>query len=237
MKKVAVIDSGSGGLNVLKELFHSSSGCQFLFLADEKNAHYGNKSKAQLQQIACDLVDLLNLFFKPDVIVFACNTLTSAAIDHVRKTYPEITFIGCEPAIKPAREKYAPKDILLLATPTTIKECKLLKKYEGINAISIDSLPSLIDNNLFDLDSLIPYLEENIAPFSPKAIVLGCTHFEAIKNQIAAFSDAELFGSSHGISKRLQEFCHDAGGNDCSFMTTGDGGSLPAYFHYLTKND
>ena len=237
MKKVAVIDSGSGGLNVLKELFASSSGCQFLFLADEKNAHYGTKSPAELQSIACGLVDLLNSFFKPDVIVIACNTLTAAAISHVRKVYPEINFIGCEPAIKPAIEKYAPEDILLLATPTTIKECKLLKKYKGINAISIDSLPSLIDNNLFDLDSLTDYLEENIAPYSPKAIVLGCTHFEAVKKQIASFSDAELFGSSQGISKRLQKFCHDEGGNDCSFMTTGNGDSLGAYFHYLTKND
>lgn len=237
MKKVAVIDSGSGGLNTLKKLFYSASGCQFLFLADEKNAHYGEKSASELKNIACELIDFLNSFFMPDIIVIACNTLTAAAIDYVRKKYPKITFIGCQPAIKPAYQKYAPSDILLLATPTTLKECKILRKYKGINSLSIDSLPSLIDQNLFDLDSLTDYLEEWIAPFSPKAIVLGCTHFEAIKKQISSFSNAELFTSSEGIAKRLNQYCHDGGGNDCSFMTTGSGESLPKFFHYLTKID
>lgn len=233
MKKVAVIDSGSGGLNVLKSLLNSVHDCQFLYLADEKNAPYGEKSKQNLIKIAKSLVDFLNSFFKPDIIIFACNTLTAASIKSMRNLFPQITFIGCEPAIKPACEKYAQSDVLLLATPATIKYSALAKKYNDMQKLAIDNLPSLIDENLFDLDALTDYLQENILPLSPKAIVLGCTHFEAIKQQISSFCDAELFASSQGIAKRLNTFCPSSGGNDCFFMTTGDGESLPKYFHYL----
>ena len=233
MKKVAVIDSGSGGLNVLKNLFACAHDCQFLFLADEKNAPYGDKDKKTLINIAKYLVDFLNSFFKPDIVVFACNTLTAAAIRSVRKLYPQITFIGCEPAIKPACQKFAENEVLLLATNTTLKCSPLLKKYPQVRTLSIQNLPSLIDQNLFDLDCLTPLLKQHIQLVSPRAIVLGCTHFEAIKPQIKSFCDCQFFGSSEGIGKRLCEFCPSSGGNDCFFMTTGEGDSLAKYYHYF----
>lgn len=233
MKKVAVIDSGSGGLNVLKNLLGSVHDCQFLYLADEKNAPYGQKNKQNLINIAKNLVELLNSFFKPDIIIFACNTLTAAAIKRMRALYPHIIFVGCEPAIKPACEKYDESEVLLLATPATIKYSALAKKYPRMRTLAIQNLPTLIDQNLFDLDCLTPYLKQNILPLLPKAIVLGCTHFEAIKAQISSFCDAELFASSQGIAKRLNCFCPQSGGNDCFFMTTGEGESLPKFFHYL----
>ena len=233
MKKVAVIDSGSGGLNVLSKLFASAHDCQFLYLADEKNAPYGEKSKQNLIKIAKNLVEMLNYSFHPDVIVFACNTLTACAIRAMRMIYPNINFIGCEPAIKPACQKYNPTEVLLLAKDATIKHSALVKKYADMQTLAIKNLPTLIDQNLFDLNSLIPYLRQQILPYSPKAIVLGCTHFEAIKTQISSFCTAELFSSSEGISKRLGSFCAPHGGNDCFFMTTGSGESLPKFFHYL----
>lgn len=237
MKKVAVIDSGSGGLNVLKELFYSTSGCHFLFLADEKHAPYGEKEPAELREIAHSLIELLNSFFKPDVVVVACNTLTSVAIDFLRESYPEIVFIGCEPAIKPACEFCPEEEVLLLATPVTISESRLVKEHPNIKTLAIENLPTLIDRNLFDLDSLIPYLEENLGRLEPQAIVLGCTHFETIKKQLSSISSAKLFGSSEGICRRLRKYCGDEGGNDCSFMSTGGGEHLPAFFHYLMKNE
>ena len=237
MKQVAVIDSGSGGLNVLKELFADCKDCNFLFLADEKNAPYGQKSQKELINISCYLIDFLNSFFMPDIIIFACNTLTATTIDFVRKKYKNIIFIGCEPALKPACAKYRQEEVLLLATPVTLEKSKLIKKYKNVNKLAIENLPMLIDKNLFDLDLLVPILKSNIEIYSPKAIVLGCTHFEAIKKQISSFTNAELFGSSIGIAKRLNNFCNKTGGCDCSFMTTGDGSSLANFYHYLTKFD
>lgn len=235
MKKVAVIDSGSGGINVLKSMFSAVHGCQFLYVADDANSPYGNKSKSELIKIGLNLVLFLQSFFKPDIIVVACNTLTSVAISVFRETFPDIVFIGCEPALKSACEKYEQQDVLLLATPVTIKNSRLISIYPQVNTLAIDDLPKKIDNNLFELDVLISLLRENIQPYRPKAIVLGCTHFEGIKKQIESFSSAELFSSSEGISRRLSKFAVDNGGNDVSFLSTGDGSLLAKYFHYFMK--
>lgn len=235
MKKIAVIDSGSGGINILKNLVKSVSGCQFLYLADDKNSPYGNKSKQELIKIGKNLVTLLQSFFNPDIVVVACNTLTSTAISTLRETFPEIKFIGCEPALKPACKKYEQREVLLLATPATIANSRLVKLYPHVHTLAIDNLPKMIDQNLFELDLLIPLLRENIQPLQPKAIVLGCTHFEGIKNQILSFSNAELFFSSDGISRQLGKLTTDEGGNDVSFMTTGDGETLSKYYHYFME--
>lgn len=233
MKKIAVIDSGSGGINVLKTMFKSSRGCQFLYLADDANAPYGNKSKSELIEIGIRLVSFLQTFFKPDIVVIACNTLTSTAIASLRKTFPDICFIGCEPALKPACKSYKQNDVLLLATPATIKHSRLINLYPHVRTLAIDNLPKLIDENLFELDSLIPLLQKNIQHLQPKAIVLGCTHFEGIKNQLLSFSMAELFSSSEGISRQLNKIATDEGGNDVSFMTTRDEQLVAKYFHYF----
>lgn len=233
MKKVAVIDSGSGGINVLKSAFASAHGCQFLYLADDAHSPYGNKSKSELIEIGAHLVSFLQSFFAPDIVIVACNTLTSAALPTLRKRFSNIKFIGCEPALKPACKSYKQEEVLLLATPVTIKYNRLINMYPHVRTLAIDNLPKLIDENLGQLDVLTPLLAENIQPFQPNAIVLGCTHFEGIKKQIASFSQAQLFSSSDGIARQLNKFATDEGGNDVSFMSTGDGETLGKYFHYF----
>lgn len=235
MKKVAIIDSGSGGVNVLKYLFKNVQGCQFLYLADDKNSPYGEKSKKQLKKIGEDLVIFLRSFFNPDIIVIACNTLTSTAIGHLRKTFPDIIFIGCEPAIKPACEKYDQTDVLLLATPATIKHNHLIGTYPHVRTLAIKNLPKLIDENLFELDCLQPLISQQLQPFKPKVIVLGCTHFEAIRSQILRAQKVELFSSCEGIAKRLRQYLDKTEkSNEVCFMCSQE--TSPAkYYHYFNS--
>ena len=159
---------------------------------------------------------------------------TATAIEYVREKYPNIIFVGSQPALKPACQKYGEENVLLLATPTTIRESQFLHSYPNVATLSIDGLPTLIDENLFELENLIPLLQESLLPYSPKAIVLGCTHFEALK-EVLSFKNAELFSSSEGIAKRLSEFCSQQGGNDVNFMTTGSGESLAKFYSYFLK--
>lgn len=235
MKKVAVIDSGSGGVNVLKYLFKNVQGCQFLYLADDKNSPYGEKGKKQLKKIGENLVIFLQSFFNPDIIIIACNTLTSTAIELLRKKFPDIVFIGCEPAIKPACKKYDQTDVLLLATPATIKHNHLIGTYPHVRTLAIKNLPKLIDENLFELDCLQPLINQQLKSFKPKAIVLGCTHFEAIRNQILRAQNVELFSSCEGIAKRLQQYLDETEkSNEVSFMCTQE--TSPAkYYHYFNS--
>lgn len=237
MKKVVVIDSGSGGLNVLKELYKNCIGFDFLYLADTAYAPYGNKTKRELIHRAKFLVDFADIIFSPDIFVFACNTLTATTINEMRKKYNKV-FIGCEPAIKPACEEFQQEDVLVLATKSTLRNSKLLKRYPLSQKKIIDRLPTMIDENLFELDKIVPYLKKNIEKIQPKAIVLGCTHFEAIKKQLKQISSAKLFSSSYGIAKQLKKYADGSLNNSCSFITTADCELLlPKYFYYFFKNE
>ena len=235
MKKVAIIDSGSGGVNVLKSLMKQCSGFDFLYFDDNKYEPYGEKNSNFLNKRAIEIVKLLNKIFQPEIVIFACNTLTSVAIKNVRKQFPNLVFIGCEPAIKPACEEFKEEEVLLLATKVTIENCKLIKRFPKVQKVDVPNLPKLIDENLFELENLKDYLQEYLNEKNFSAIVLGCTHFEALRPILSSFSDAKLFGSNIGIAKRLAKFGGDGAGNNCSFMVSGDEADLPKLFHFLLR--
>lgn len=237
MKKVAVIDSGSGGINVLRTLMSECKGFQFLYLADTEFAPYGEKNKKDLVERGKYLVKFLKDVFAPEIIIFACNTLTAVAIKEMRKIFPEIEFIGCEPAVKPACEEFDQENVLILATPVTLKKSHLIKNYSFVKKKAIKNLPKLIDENLFELERLDEILIKELKNANVSAVVLGCTHFEAIKRQIENITGAKIFGSSEGIAKRLSTFSDGTSEVCCSFMTTGKNEDLTKFYYFLIKND
>lgn len=211
MKNVLLIDSGSGGINILKECVNVAPRCNFLLLCDAYNIPYGNKTKQELISITEENLNVIYKFFKFDIVILACNTLTATVLDEMREKFPNIIFIGTVPAIKPAILENEGKDILLIATETTIRNNKLIRKYEnsGITFLPLNDLAVLIDENLDNLDNIKPYLKENIDKRF-KAIVLGCTHYRAIIPQInELFPDMKVYDSANGVARRLLSFVQD----------------------------
>ena len=98
-RKIGVFDSGIGGITVLKEIIKILPNEDYLYYCDSKNNPYGEKSDIELLEITNNIV---NFFIKKDVkiIVVACNTATTRCIKTLRKMYPDILFVGTEPAIK-----------------------------------------------------------------------------------------------------------------------------------------
>ena len=86
---IGVFDSGVGGISVLRSLVELMPNEDYLFFGDSKNAPYGTKSVAQVQQLSMDIVDR---FVDQGVkaVVVACNTATSAAITRIRAKYPDL---------------------------------------------------------------------------------------------------------------------------------------------------
>ncbi len=211
MKNVLLIDSGSGGINILKECVNIAPRCNFLLFCDAYNIPYGNKTKQELISITEENLNMIYQFFKFDIVILACNTLTATVLDEMREKFPNIIFIGTVPAIKPAILENKEKDILLIATEATIKNNKLIKKYENseITFLPLNDLAVLIDENLDNLDVIKPYLKENIDKRF-KAIVLGCTHYRAIIPQIKElFPDMKVYDSANGVARRLLSFVQD----------------------------
>ena len=209
MKNVLLIDSGSGGINILKECVKVCPYCNYLLFCDSANLPYGSKTKEELIAITTKNFDKIYSFFKFEIVILACNTLTATVIDEMREKYKNVVFIGTVPAIKPALNDFLEEDILVLATEATVKNNKLIKKHKKVRSLALNDLAPLIDDNLDNLDVLEPYLKENIEG-DFKAIVLGCTHYVAISQiLVRIYPNVKLFDSANGVARRLKSFIDD----------------------------
>jgi len=192
-KPIGFFDSGVGGISVLKESLIVLPNEDFVYFGDSINAPYGIKDVNDVKKLTFNAVDfLINKGVK--VVVIACNTATSAAIDSLREKYRSIPIIGIEPALKPAVEISRGKSIIIMATPMTLAEKKfsnLMEKYnKEVNIISLPcaGLVELIENGIIEGHQIEKYLREKLKGFMQieiASIVLGCTHYPFIKNELA----------------------------------------------------
>lgn len=115
---IGIFDSGIGGTSIWKEIKQLLPYENTIYLADSKNAPYGQKTKEEIIHLSVKNTEyLLNKNCK--LIVVACNTATTNAISYLRQTY-NVPFIGIEPAIKPASLQTKSKVIGILATQGTL---------------------------------------------------------------------------------------------------------------------
>ena len=116
--KVGFFDSGIGGTCILNAFRKLCPDVETVYIADSKNCPYGNKPAAEIIRLSeANVKKLLKKHCK--MIVIACNTATAAAIDYLRAKYPEIPFVGLEPALKPAALRSKTGVVGVLATAGT----------------------------------------------------------------------------------------------------------------------
>lgn len=180
---IGLFDSGIGGTTIWREVNKILPNENTIYLADSKNAPYGQKSKDEIIHLSEKNVDFL-LNKNSKIIVVACNTATTNAIDHLRSKY-KIPFIGLEPAIKPAAQLSKTGAIGVLATKGTIeselfqRSVKSFKNTEIITQIGFN-LVALIESGKIDSNETKDLLKEYLNPMVEKNIdqlVLGCTHY------------------------------------------------------------
>ena len=236
MKKVLLIDSGSGGVNVLKECVEVCPKCDYLLFCDDKNLPYGTKTKDELIKLTFQNLENIKIFFNFEIVIFACNTLSCTVLESCRERFKDVTFIGTVPAIKPALLKYSPQDILVLSTPVTAEHNILISKNPQVQVVAMPTLATLIDENLDDLSRLAPMLEKALEGYSPKALVLGCTHYFAVKDIFQKiFEGAEIFDSANGVARRLASLVNEDEKNcQVQIMTSKNDSMLASFwFHYF----
>jgi glutamate racemase len=133
---IGLFDSGIGGTSIWKEIHELLPHENTVYLADSKNAPYGQKSKEEIIQLSFKNTEFL-LNQNAKIIVVACNTATTNAIKELRDKY-DIPFIGIEPAIKPAALNSHKKVIGILATQGTLNSTlfhQTLEKFQDIKII------------------------------------------------------------------------------------------------------
>ena len=206
--KIGLIDSGLGGLTVLKELVYTYP-AEYIYLADTKNLPYGEKTQGHLREIAIDNVAFL-LSQNVEVIVIACHTLSAVSLAFLKETYPHITFYDViQPVIQKAVLVSQAGSIGILGTTATVQSGwhkNLLLSYNPSLQISEQACPDLVplieqfpcNESLID-DKLKTYLASMIKA-EVDTLILGCTHYPLVQKNIK-----KIIGDSINMVSAEQE--------------------------------
>lgn len=211
--KIGFFDTGLGGTTIFEEAYRQID-AEYIYLADTKNSPYGVKDKETVKKLTeINVQKLISLGCK--IIVLACNTATSAAISDLRENYPDIIFIGAEPAIKPALEESNGKKIILTATSLTLKGDKLfalLTKLNGVDKVTLLPLDELVEfadcTPVIQYEQAKEYLKGKFANINfneYSGVVLGCTHFPIFRDVFKSVlpEHIKIYEPAEGITRNL----------------------------------
>lgn len=212
-RPIGIFDSGVGGTSIWKEIHQLLPFEDTIFLADSKNAPYGNKSAEEILQLSIKNTErLLEMGCK--IIVVACNTATTNAILALRENY-NIPFIGIEPAIKPAALQTASKSIGILATKGTLSSAlfhqtsSTLAKNISVVEIIGEGLVQLIEAGEIESAAMTELLKKYVSPMLAAKvdyIVLGCTHYPYIIPTLRKLipKDIKIIESGEAVARQTK---------------------------------
>jgi glutamate racemase len=236
---IGIFDSGVGGLSVLRSIRQRLPYENLIYIADQVNVPYGEKSLAEVR----DLSEIItrNLISRGvKIIVVACNTASAAALHVLRKRFPNIPFVGMEPALKPAAERTKTGVIGVLATPATFigelyasvvdrfaKDVFVLQNTcEGlVGQIETGDLNGKKTRMILE-EALVPMLAQDI-----DTVVLGCTHYPFVIPTIQEIvgSDVQVIDPAPAIARQTERVI-----KEYEFPNPGPG---PGTVRYLTSAD
>jgi glutamate racemase len=208
-RPIGIIDSGSGGLAIAQAIWRILPKQATIYLADLAYFPYGNKTPAVINRRLRRLVAWL-IRQRCQLIVIACNTITAAAIDRLRRQF-FLPFVGTEPAVRQGG--------VVLATPATVKSRRfrqLIKKFP-VTVLGCPGLAEAIEAG----KSIIPLLPP--LPSGTKQIILGCTHYLLVKKQIQAVYGPKinLIDPSEAIARQTVKLLPQLSPGKRQFFTTG----------------
>lgn len=211
---IGMMDSGLGGISVLREVRKLLPQEDCIFFGDSANAPYGDRSLGEIRQLTETVVEGL-MKQRVKAVVIACNTASSAAGAMLREKYPWLPIIAIEPALKPAVLYKKGSRVLVLATSTTIRERKfkaLMESYENdaeIIPMPLPGLPEFVERGELDSPALRNFLSGKFAALGDKkvdSVVLGCTHYPFVRPVIQELlgDDVKIFDGAAGTARQLK---------------------------------
>ncbi len=230
---IGIFDSGIGGTSIWAAIHHLLPYEKTIYLADSKNAPYGQKSKAEIIALSIKNTELL-LSMGCKLIVVACNTATTNAIQELRAKY-SVPFIGIEPAIKPAATHSKTQTIGILATQGTLNSELFNKTTEKFQETKIieqvgHGIVQLIESGKIDSSEMTQLLQSYLSPMVEANIdylVLGCSHYPYLIPQIKKIipETIQIIDSGEAVAKQTENILREKVGfslakkNDSIFYT------------------
>ncbi|WP_138434955.1 glutamate racemase [Winogradskyella algicola] len=210
---IGIFDSGVGGTSIFKEIHALLPTENIIYLADSKNAPYGNKTQEEIKNLSIKNTEYL-LSKGCKTIVVACNTATTNAITYLRESY-EVPFIGIEPAIKPAALNTKTKAVGILATKGTLSS-QLFHKTSDLYANGIkvieqigEGIVPLIESgklNSSEMKDLLQLYLEPMLKANIDYLVLGCTHYPYLIPMLETMlpEDVKIIDSGLAVAKQTK---------------------------------
>ena len=202
---IAFFDSGIGGLTVLNECKKVLPNEVFYYYGDNKHAPYGNLSVKKIKKYVSRAFKRLQRL-RVKAVVLACNTVTAVCVEELRAKY-SFPIIGAEPAVLRAAKEGG--EVFVLSTRATyesgrfqalLEKSALLFPGTKIKVFPCDHLAGEIEKYILtkgkDYTSFLPN-------GAPNSVVLGCTHYVYLAEQIGRFYSCPVFDGNQGIAMRL----------------------------------
>ena len=231
MEYIGLLDSGVGGLSVLKRLYDLMPDKNYIFFGDVKNVPYGTKTP---EQIFSYTKKILEFFITKNVknVVFACNTTSAVAYDELKKHFPELNiFPLIQTVAKYSIENLKNDDcIAVFATKATINSHKYKEEINKINpkinVLEIDctGFVEIVENRLYEDKKSIDLIKSKldiVKKHNAKRVILGCTHYPYLKNIFKNILDIEYFDPAISLAKIVQSDIKDsAKGTEIKFYVS-----------------
>jgi len=227
---IGFFDSGVGGLSVLREVRTLLPEADLVFLADQARSPYGERTLAEVRDAAeRNAAHLIAL--GATSIVIACNTASAAALRTLREAHPETTFVGMEPAVKPAAAATRTRVVGVLATPTTF-ETEVFDDLVGRFAAGIEVIAhpcpgwaDLVERNGSKVDPEV--IGRHVLPLieaGADTLVLACTHYAFLADQIAEAAGPEvtLIDPAAAVAHQVERVSRAGDDGTTIYLTTGD---------------
>jgi len=212
---IGVFDSGLGGLTVVKELIHHLPNERIVYFGDTARVPYGTKSGETIIRYSREIVRVL-LKHKVKMVVVACNTASSLALDVLKKEF-DVPVLGViEPGVKKASEVTRNNKVGIIATSSTVKSGKYAKKIVQLNkniVVTSQACPlfvPLVEEGWFDHAVTYQVARQYLGDMKKRKIdtlILGCTHYPLLKGVLRRVMgpNVQLVDSAQEVALQVKE--------------------------------
>lgn len=244
-RAIGVFDSGVGGLTVLNSIRAKLPNENIIYIGDNYHCPYGDKSHDQLLEYATGII---KYFISQNVklIVLACNTTSATVLEELQEMFKEVPIIG---VIKATVDDFISRDVdntLIIATAATIKSqkypdtIKAKKPLVETYSLATPKLVPIVEAGMYK-EGIYEVLHEYLDDYKGKikSIILGCTHYPILKEQIKrVLPNIEYISSSEAISKNVEDIL-----DSCNLLNTNENKYIKIYttgeveeFRYSSSN-
>ena len=251
---IGIFDSGVGGLSVLRAIRAQMPEESVIYFGDQVHIPYGPRPMEQIR----DFSEAITNFFlqhHAKLVVVACNTASAAALKYLREKFPDVQFVGMEPAVKPAAEQTSTGKVSVLATPATFQGAlyaSVVERFANgvelfqntcmglVQEIERGNLDGDATRKILD-DALLPMLEKNI-----DTVVLGCTHYPFVIPLVQEIcgEKVRVIDPAPAVAKQVKRLL-EAGGmksplsvrGDVKFYTSGESAAFKSILMKLLGED